>query len=123
MSNETKAPKSRNELRSALLSSHKAKSEMITIFGVEVEFRQPTLDAILSAKSTQDSKERTVDMIIKYAYVPGTNEQVFEAADKEQILRWPFGEDMIKVQQVIARLSGIDVSEATKELNETPLGE
>lgn len=114
---------SRDELRSKLLSSHAPKHEMLTIFGVEVEFRQPTLEAILSARDNEDVKQRTVDMIIQYAYVPGTDEKVFEPADRDQILRWPFGEDMIKVQQAITRLTGVDVNAAEQEIKQTPLEE
>lgn len=121
--NNTQGATARNELRSKLLSSHKPKSEMVEVFGVEVELRQPTLEAILGARDTADAKQRTVDMIIQYAYVPGTDEQVFEPADRDQILRWPFGEDMLKVQQAITRLTGVDVSEAEKEIQTDPLEE
>lgn len=117
-------PKSaRDELRSKLLSSHKPKTELLTLFGVAVEFRQPTLDAILAARDNEDVKTRTVDMIIQYAYVPETNERVFEPADRDQILSWPFGEDMIKVQQAITILTGVDVGKAEKELKSDPLEE
>lgn len=123
MTTPGKTELTRDQLRSKLLSSHNPKSEILTLFGVEVEFRQPTLDAILSARENDDVKSRTVDMIIQYAYVPGTDERVFEDADREQILRWPFGQDMIKVQQTISKLTGVDVSEAESELKKAPLEE
>jgi len=123
MSNDTQVKATRDEMRSKLLSKHKPKAELITVFGVDVEFRQPTLEAILNARDNDDVKSRTVDMIIQYAYVPGTDEQVFETPDREQILKWPFGEDMLKVQQTITKLTGVDINDAEKELKSDPLGE
>jgi len=117
------AKTTRNELRTKLLSSHKAKSVLINVFGAEVEIKQPTLASILAAQTVEDEKTRSVDMIIEYAYVPGTNERVFEKADKAAILEWPFGEDLIAIQNAISAMTGVDITNAEEDMLTSPLKE
>lgn len=129
MSTSTSTSKSkktpRDALRAKLLGAgHKAKTIMVTVFGEEVEVRQPTLEAILRTQSTStDLKTRSVDMIIEYTFVPGTNEHVFETTDRDVILGWPFGTDIIALQDAIAELTGIDVDKAQEDLETNPLKE
>ena len=116
----------RNELRAKLLgNAPKRKTELIKLFGAEVELRQPTLATIMEMSDEIDSKQRSVDMFVKYAYVPGTNELVFEKADAAVILAWPFGDDILAMQQVIARLTGLKVAidDAEVAMVEDPLDE
>lgn len=112
---------SRDQLRSQLLKSHKPESRLITLYGVEVELRQPTLRDVMQARDTEDPAERAADMIIRYAYVPGTNEPVFEPADKATIMQWPFGNDFVKLQKALTDLTGVDMDETEKELRLDPL--
>jgi len=122
---EEKVPLTRDQIRAALIGKkHEGNSEIVTLFGVEIEFRQPTLGAILDAREDADEKTRTTDVFIKYAYVPGTQELVFEDTDRQTILEWPFNDDLIEVQKVVAKLTGIDLSDilaAEEELAENPL--
>ncbi len=112
----------RDELRKALLSdTPKAESKMITLFGMQVELRQPTLEAILKARDTEDTTSRAVDMIIEYAYVPGTDEHIFEPGDRVQMLRWPFGKDLTELNEAIADLTGVDIATAMEDLKRDPL--
>lgn len=123
MSNNIPVAPTRSELRNKLLSRHAPKSEQLNVFGVDIEIRQPTLDAILSAREEADVKTRTVDMIIRYAYVPGTDEPIFENGDRDTILQWPFGSDLVRVQQAITKLTGVDIAEAKQDLKSDPLDE
>ncbi len=114
----------RQEMRDALLGNkHLAKSEIVTLYGVRLELRQPTLGAILDGQDIEDSKARSIDMIIRFACVPGTHERVFEDGDRELILNWPFGDDLVLLQQTITKLSGLKVDDAEKELKTNPLKE
>ena len=114
----------RDELRAALLGKPAApKSVLITVFGVEIELRQPTLAAIMKTREESGgTAARAVGMIIEYAYVPGTDDHVFEDTDRDQILQWPFGEDLTLINQSIADLTGIDITAAMEDL-EDPLGD
>ncbi len=119
---EHPAPLTRDEIRAALIGSTPlAKSKLIHVFGVDIELRQPTLESIMNTREIEDSSQRAVGMIIKYAYVPGTDELIFEDTDTQMILRWPFGEDMLKVQETITELTGLDIDEAQEDMQENPL--
>ena len=117
---EVEVPKvapTRDELRAILIgSTPKGKSKLIEVFGVELELRQPTLAAIMQTRDETDTAQRAVGMIIEYAFVPGTDEHVFEDTDAEFILRWPFGEDLTKINAAIAELTGIDIGAAEEAL-------
>ena len=113
---------SRQSIRDALLGNVPlAKTEAITIYGIDIELRQPTLGAILDAQDEADTKARSADMIIRFACVPGTDERVFEDTDRAMILNWPFGDDMMKLQTAITKLSGVNIDDATDKLDKDPL--
>ncbi len=121
---ETPTPLTRDDLRAKLLgNAPKPETRQITLFGTEIELRQPTLAAILASQDISDAKERMADMIIQYAFVPGTLEPIFESTDKAVILNWPFGEDILHLQTVIGELTGIDVDDAEAKLKASPLDE
>jgi hypothetical protein len=112
----------RDELRTQLLSGfkNKVKSERLTIFGVEIELRQPTLGSILEAQADNDPRTSSVNLLIRFACVPGTSELIFEAGDADTLLQWPFGEDLVKLQEAISRLTGLDITEAKEEIHANP---
>lgn len=114
----------RDDIRAVLLGKTPlAKSKIITIYGVELELRQPTLASIMTTREIEDPKVRATEMIIKYAYVPGTDEYVFEDTDREAILKWPFGEDLLTLQQAITDLTGLDIDKVKEDLEKNPLVE
>lgn len=118
-----KAPApTRDQIRAKLIgSTPKGKTQMITLWGIDLELRQPTLASILRARDQGDDATRAVAMIIEYAYVPGTDERVFEDSDHNMILKWPFGEDLTKLNEAIADLTGVDIAAAVKEMEKDPL--
>ena len=117
-------PLTRDEIRAVLLGKTPlAKTVPIKIFGIDIELIQPTLASIMETREEDDAKTRAADMIIKYAYVPGTDQLIFEDTDREMILRWPFGEDLLALQQAITELTGIDIDAAVEDLRHNPLAE
>lgn len=113
----------RDQLRAVLIGKkHEPQRKRVELFGVEVELQQPTLRSILEAQDASDELTRTADVFIQYAYVPDTDERVFEEGDRDVILNWPFTEDLVKVQLLIAELTGVDIRDAEEELKD-PLSE
>lgn len=112
----------RKAIRQKLFSSEntKPKSEVIDVFGTKVELRQPNLATILGAKEEKDRTRAMIQMLVNYCYVPGTDEKVFEPTDIDVILEWPFGEDFTRINKEIAKLTGVDVLEAEREMQEDP---
>jgi hypothetical protein len=114
----------REELRDRLLGhAPKPVVKTMSLFGCEIDLRQPTLRSILAAQEIDSAEERAANMMITFAFVPGTSEKIFEEADKEMILNWPFGEDLQAVQTAIAELTGVNIGEAEEELKTDPLKE
>ena len=109
------AAATRDELRRKLLSSKERRRELIEIFGEQIEVVQPTLAEVLSVESGPDSKNNIADLMIRYCYVPGTDERVFEDGDKESILEWPMDSWAPVMTAAVERLSGMDVEAARKK--------
>ncbi len=128
MSNPQEVPESktvpkvaptRQELRDALIgSTPKGKSKLVEVFGVEIELKQPNLAAIMRARETGDTAQRAAEMIIEFAFVPGTNTHVFEDTDRDRILLWPFGEDLSRLNGAIAELTGVNIEGAEEDLKD-----
>ncbi len=109
----------RNELRKYLLSSKHFRSERVNLFGQEIELRQPSVkDALALAEAAEGKDNQSslflIEVLIRYAYVPGTNERVFEEGDREAILQWPVGDWMKEVADKFNSLGTIDLEEARK---------
>lgn len=114
----------RDELREALLGTPpKPESKVITMFGVELELRQPNLGAIMKTRDEADQTTRAVDMIIEYAFVPGTDDHIFEMTDRDTIMNWPFGPDLARLNAAIAELTGVDIEAVVEGLRNDPLEE
>lgn len=95
----------------------------VTAFGFEMDLRQPALGDVLSQNGTIKSttKEQVASYIINFAHLPGTDIRIFETGDEEQILKWPFGPEYLKIQEAMNELTGIDIETAEEELETNPL--
>ena len=105
----------RKAIRDAIMSA-KPKSIVIECFGQEVEVRQPTLKVIMNSQSSDDRALSAANMIIRHAYVPGTNERVFEDVDAEYLTNLPFNESLQALNNAINKLVGVEeaVEDQTK---------
>jgi len=119
---DTEKKLDRKAIRAALLGKrHEPKSKIINIWGIDLELRQASLSTMLDAQVSEDTKVNAVNMIIRYSYVPGTDELVFEDTDRDEILSWPFGEELQLLQDTVMELTGVDIDGAEEELKENPL--
>lgn len=101
----TARPKTRDAIR-AQIASAKPQSEVIDFFGADIEFRQPTIGTILEMRQVEAS-EASFMMLLNFAFVPDTNEKVFELTDEDWLRELPFGEDMQRVISAVNKLLGI----------------
>ena len=104
----------RDSLRASIFSTKPIKKEIIKLFDTEVEIRQPTIKDVLEM-DTSDNTEAVVGVLIRYCYVPGTDDRVFEEADRDNILSWPVGDWLQNVTKSIERLTGVTVEESEKK--------
>lgn len=110
MTDSTVAKPNRDALRAEILKSRSAKSRCISFMGVEIEIRQPLVEDIVDS-SSQDPDERKsalIDTLIKHAYVPGTNDRVFEEADIATLKAMPFNSDFLLVMKTFGELADIN---------------
>lgn len=102
----------RDKLRAAVMATQPNRRETIEFNGHQVEVRQPNIRTILALG--ESGKFDAVSFLIGHAYVPGTDEKLFEEADRDGLLNKPFGEDFRKIVEAMNKVMNIDVKEAAK---------
>lgn len=110
----------RDQLRKEIFAARPVGSLTVDFFGGEIEIKQPSLRAILDAQSAADDKQGIASMLVRFCYVPGTNERVFEDTDMDTLLDMPFGPEMVAVQEAISKLTGVNLQQAKEELDKNP---
>lgn len=98
----------RGEARAKIFASKQRKTEIIEFQDVMLELRQPLLGDILKAQGSENREAAVIETLVNYAYLPGTDEKVFEDTDKEGLLAMPFGADFIRVSQALERLTEVN---------------
>lgn len=107
-SNPAQVADARESIRTAIFTA-KPKSKIVDAFGIKMEIRQPSLKVILESQNVSAEERNTTIalMLVKYAFVPGTTERIFDDVDVDSILGLPFGEDMQAIQDAMNELVGI----------------
>ena len=120
---ETVIPTSRDNIRSKIFNAKNKhrKSKVIDFMGEDVEVRQPTVKQVqeLAKEARKEDSDAVLLSIMEYCYVPGTDDKVFEDADKDGLLDLPVGEWLNNLNQAIEEMTGVDVRMAEKNLGET----
>lgn len=107
----------RDEMRAKIFSA-KARSKEIDFFGTRIELRQPTIGVILAQRRGELALDASQMMLMQYAFVPGTNDHVFEEADLDALDELPFGKDMQDLSMAVADLMGSDVKELKQQITD-----
>lgn len=109
-------PLTRDEARAKVFGT-KAVAQTLTLWGVEVELREPSIGAVIDTQAEEDRKRAAMNMLVRYVFLPdGT--PLFEEADIEALLALPFGKDYREVQYAIMRLTGVMPEAADKSITE-----
>lgn len=98
----------RDELRAAIFSTKQANVIPVVFFGANIELRQPSLGDILKAQKNEDREAAVIETLIDYAYVPETDEKVFEKADASAMKALPFGADFLRVTKALETLTEVN---------------
>lgn len=119
---EKRVKLSRDEVRAQIFKHRMLKTKEIEFLGVDIEMRQPTLADVMEVKESvgSDGELAVIQMLIKYSYVPGTDEKVFEPGDVESFKRMPFDGDFLKVAKTLEELSDVNFHEAKPGSSATP---
>lgn len=108
---------SKNTIRTAIFAAKQFKSKVINIFDEDIEIKQPSIGQLLDLTSGEDKEKQKLavaQILINYAYVPGTDEHVFEPTDYDSIVNLPSGK---WVGEVITAWTELVGSEAQAEKN------
>lgn len=98
----------RDELRAKIFSDKKLNIIPVEFFGGTIELRQPALGDILKAQTNEDREAAVIETLIDYAFVPGTEEKVFEKADAASMKALPFGADFLRVTKALEELTEVN---------------
>lgn len=98
----------RDQIRAKVFADKKLKTEEIEFFGAKIEIRQMKLADILNAQATEDRESAIIDTLIKYAFIPGTDEKVFEEGDAASLKNMPFGADFGRVAKAMETVSEVN---------------
>lgn len=116
---------SRDDIRSKFFSQ-KPKTRVVEINGAQIELRQPSLGDLISRNNPEEAEKRdnqtiTTQMLCNYCYVPGTDEKVFDMADRELVMSLPNNKAWQELQGAISDLINLDgeLKAAAKNSGET----
>jgi hypothetical protein len=110
----------RDEMRAKLLATKRPRTIEVDFFGEKIDLRQPTLGDILRARDNEDRTAAVVDILVSYAYIPGTDEKIFETGDADSLLAMPFGGDFIAVTKALETLTAVNFLVDGKNSAATP---
>lgn len=98
------------------------KTVVVKFFGVDVEIKQRNLVAafgVSDALKDMEPAERPLYILLNDVFVPGTDENVFDAADLEQLKSLPSDDNYERVFRAWSKLNNIDVEQEEKNSKKT----
>lgn len=110
----------RDDIRSKIFATRELKKIEVEFFGTKIEMRQMQLSDILVAQNNEDRESGVIDMLIKYAYVPGTDEKVFEDADAAAFKQLPFGADFQRLSKAMEELTEVNFLDKKPSSKDVP---
>lgn len=94
----------REMIRNKVFAEKHNRVEIVNFFGADIEIRQMILADIISAQASTDRESAIIDTLVKYAYVPGTDEKVFEDTDADALKQLPFDGSFVALSEAMERL-------------------
>jgi hypothetical protein len=101
----------KEELRTKFFEASKPKIAEFKYNGIDLEWRQPTIQQSMNEQEGNEGKNFMVLMLISHTYVPGTNELFFEPDDYDTLCDMPLTGDFNNVTQKIAKLLDLGVDQ------------
>ena len=107
----------RDEMRAKIFGAAPKSEPVEDFFGTDIELRQPTLQVALSQRGASE-EDRLYFMLTDYAFVPGTQQKLFDIEDVEQIKQLPFGPEFTRLMDAVNKLLGVKPEEMEKAIGE-----
>lgn len=113
--------KAAKSARAAIFASEesKPKTAEVTFKGVKLELRQPTVTKFLASNTAKEGEKpdmarTTIKMVIENAYLPGTNDLVFEDSDLDALAEMPMSGEFFTLINKMNELLDIKVEANVK---------
>jgi hypothetical protein len=114
-------------IRAAIFSDRnlQRKSEIVEVWGVKMRLVQPVIGEMLGADvdgvdaDLPAGMKNFLSLCLRDLYVPETDTHIFTIADIEQLKTIPWDKEINKLFEVQGRLSGVNVKEVEKNLEQT----
>lgn len=105
------------QVRGKIFSTKNKKrlSRFIQFFGAEIELRQPSLGDIAKMNDEGTQHSAIVQTLINYAYIPGTDEKVFDETHADDLNALPFDNNFVRVSEAIRALTQVNVGEVKND--------
>ena len=103
----------RNDYRGAILAGVKGPTKVLPFNGMDIEFRHLTIDQLDKVNGKEGN--RLVRMIIATAFIPGTDELIFEDGDLETLQNLKWSPEITKLQEFFNTMYAGDVDDAEKK--------
>lgn len=110
----------RDALRAKLLQTRKPSSKVFTFFGEKLELRQMTVADVMKTNPDENEQHRLIGILIQYAYVPDTDEKVFEEGDSDVLLSQPFGQDFVNLSEALSELTSVNFTAQKPDSEKNP---
>ena len=108
----------RDEIRAQILGAQSVAKVAVDFYGTQIELRQATVgemqQMITDNQANGSTTSGLIGYLIAYAYVPGTDEKVFDATDIDVLNQLPFDNSMKNLTDAINSLTNITVADAEK---------
>jgi hypothetical protein len=98
----------RDTIRAKIFSARKPASRIVSFFGEDIEIRQPLLGDILDAQANEDRQSAIIQMLVDRAYIPGTDEKLFDDSDADNFKTMPFGAEFLRISKAMEELSEVN---------------
>lgn len=111
----------KDNIRTKIFSSNQFKSAEFLLFGERLELRQPSVGELLKLSKVDQNQDKlaVAQILIDYAYVPGSDEKVFSKADYDSIVNLPSGKWISDLIEAWGELAGGDEAKVEKNSVET----
>ncbi len=97
------------EARQKIFQESKSRVEYLTYKGIDLEIRQPTVSEFINSNTVEEGEKRdaskvSVAMLVRYTYLRGTDDRIFEDSDVDVLLASPMNGEFL---QLIGKMNSL----------------
>lgn len=96
-------------------AAEKVKQVPFTFNGVDMEFIQPTVGALMNRQNAEgDERSFLIRTLIENTVLPGTKERIFEDSDYDSLMEMPANGEFQTVMKILTNAMDLNVDDKVK---------